>query len=157
MPLPSFSPVTLLRPLAVLVAVLAVQTLASRQADASCGDWLAGHEPLAVPSAEAAANADNAAQRTPLSTPLILRMSDLFAGEAPAPTSCRGPGCQQLPSLPDAPLGPLSVRVVIPDWLLAGRAMSLCGTPVSGHVIFEADVVLPSSDRERIERPPRSC
>ncbi|MHC4876490.1 MAG: hypothetical protein ACYTGL_08320 [Planctomycetota bacterium] len=157
MPLPRFSPLTLLRPLTVLVAVLGVQVLASQQADASCGDWLAGHEPVAVSSVGGGSDTGTIARRADLLTPPMLRMSDLFAADAPASMPCRGPGCRQLPSLPDAPLAPLSVRVVLPDWLLAGQAMSLCGMPIPGRLTPELDAVLPFTEQERIERPPRSC
>lgn len=149
-----------LRPANVLrIAVLAIgatllQGAMARTAAASCGDWLAGHETVAADANAVAANTTHATiARNDFASNLGLTSSG-----AELPThACNGPACHKLPTMPDAPLSPVTSRVIVSQWLLGASLAKLLCLPVAGRVFAEHAGVLQPAEQDRIERPPRSC
>ncbi len=92
------------RAVAVSAVVCLLAALCGR-AEASCGDWLAGHgrmEPAARQAGPFSVDAHPVAR--PLPTP---------AGTLPARPVCDGPACRGIPPLPVIPGGGVAIDVVV--------------------------------------------
>ena len=108
-------------------------------AQASCGDWLAGH-----------------AMEASAAVPATVLPPSGAADERSAPPrrACRGPSCGRGPALPFAPTGaPVAPVVHERDAVLASAGAAV--VPGRGIVIPADAPPLASALAERLERPPR--
>ncbi len=144
-------PATVLRIAVLAMAVFSLQIVTSNTAAASCGDWLAGHETAATDGATVVSEVVQLRD-------VVSRFGFEASGSERSTTRpCSGPDCRQLPTMPDAPLAPVTTRVIAPQWLLGMALTNLPGLSVSGRVAAEQSAVLLPAEQDRIERPPRSC
>ncbi|HEX6983778.1 MAG TPA: hypothetical protein VF170_00310 [Planctomycetaceae bacterium] len=114
------------------VAVFLLGALVANRADASCGDWLAGHESM---------------QTSPV----------VHDGDGPSPQApCDGPQCRRSREhLPVVPPGP-SRQLEGPErWCRTAEELA-ARPPLSSPLSPEATPAAPDGDRPSIERPPRA-
>lgn len=148
---------TVLRIAVLAIGALGLQVVAAQPADASCGNWLAGHEAETVTVDAFEASATQASPMANLRDLANAFGTDSSDADPPNSRPCDGPGCRQLPTMPDAPLAPSTTRLIAPDWLLKTSLTGLLGLPAIGRVWVDRDAVLLPAEQGRIERPPRSC
>lgn len=114
-------------------------SVVSTTAQASCGDWLAGH-----------------AMEASAAVPATVLPPSGAADERSAPPrrACRGPSCGRGPALPFAPTGaPVAPVVHERDAVLPSAGAAV--VPGRGIVIPADAPPLASALAERLERPPR--
>lgn len=129
----------LLRAIGPLVA-LAVVLVGGSRAQASCGDWLEGHERDGVHSA------------------VVMGSGAVDSDALPAPLRrpCNGPSCGKPTSLPIVPSdGPTSPPDIERDAILAIVAVD--GPLSSGPTLPSEARSLPAAFLSRLDRPPRAA
>lgn len=115
--------------------------LCAAEAQASCGDWLAGHE------MEHPAAVDVTDQQ---------EMAETFPNRpAPSQTPCQGPGCRNAPSAPAAPSAPVDASSLDrPEgmWSRLGEVTLSSERRTADH---GSRVASAAGFPQRVERPPR--
>ncbi|MGA0039548.1 MAG: hypothetical protein ACO3NZ_06850 [Pirellulales bacterium] len=119
--------------------------LTLKQADASCGDWLAGHADSASAHESPTGDSGN----------MIADAADPQSERSAPSRPCSGPSCRQAPAFPliptDAPGVPLELE--------RDAVLRACGSELSLHAhatILVDDVLFSSASADQLERPPRA-
>jgi len=127
-----------------IVAVLALIALGSSEsAEASCGDWLVGHDvPAHAAEADAInpADAGNAAAATP--------------AEAPRRRPCNGPSCGRSPVAPLAPSDAPTLPIELDRAALLSSLLPVDTSTAGGWLVIDEPLSIPAVFGPP-ERPPR--
>ena len=121
-----------------IVAVLALVAVgSSRSAEASCGDWLVGHD---LPSQAADMDAGNPAAATPI--------------EAPRRRPCNGPSCGRGPVAPLAPSDAPTVPIELDRAALLSSLLSVDASTAGAWLVVDEPLSIAAISGPP-ERPPR--
>ncbi len=130
--------------------VLALIALGSSQsAEASCGDWLVGHDrPSQAAEADAGNRADagnavdaaNAGEATPI--------------EAPRRRPCNGPSCRRAPVAPLAPSDAPTVPIELDRAALLSSLLPVDASTAGAWLVIDEPLSIPAVSGPP-ERPPR--
>ena len=127
-----------------IVAVLALIALGSSEsAEASCGDWLVGHDvPVQAAEADAInpADAGNAGAATPI--------------EAPRRRPCNGPSCGRSPVAPLAPSDAPTLPIELDRAALLSSLLSVDASTAGAWLVIDEPLSIPAVSGPP-ERPPR--
>ena len=127
-----------------IVAVLALIALGSSESsEASCGDWLVGHD---VPAQVAKADAGNAvdAGKAGAATPT----------EAPRRRPCNGPSCGRAPVAPLAPSDAPTLPIELDRAALLSSLLPVDASTAGAWLVIDEFLSIPAISGPP-ERPPR--
>ena len=126
-----------------IVVVLALIALGSQSAEASCGDWLVGHD---MPSQAAEVDAGNAvdAANAGEATPI----------EAPRRRPCNGPSCGRAPVAPLAPSDAPTLPIELDRAALLSSLLPVDATTAGAWLVIDEPLSIPAVSGPP-ERPPR--
>ena len=126
-----------------IVVVLALIALGSQSAEASCGDWLVGHD---MPSQAAEVDAGNAvdAANAGEATPI----------EAPRRRPCNGPSCGRAPVAPLAPSDAPTLPIELDRAALLSSLLPVDASTAGAWLVIDEPLSIPAVSGPP-ERPPR--
>lgn len=129
-----------------------------REAAASCGDWLEGHQAgmAAAHGATVRGGKAGVADGHPIATGHETTGEKVTAGVPRGGAPCRGPACRRAPVKPLLPLDGGVIRIDIDRfaWLVGLEFPAAVGR---GRSIATVDVAPFSTDSGRLDRPPRAA
>ena len=127
-----------------IVVVLALIALGSSQsAEASCGDWLVGHD---MPSQTAEVDAGNLADAGKAAASIPI--------EAPRRRPCNGPSCGRAPVAPLAPSDAPTVPLELDRAALLSSLLPVDASTAGAWLVIDEPLSIPAVSGPP-ERPPR--